>query len=187
MREAFFEAGFVVLGVVLAFAANEWREARENAQAAEQALEAVIEELEQNRDAVAGSLAYHEQLIALIGGEHPAGWEPSVRDFQRGFIAPAQLQRTAWSTAAVTGAVTHMRHEQVLALSRVYEAQAAYEQQTDAVGGLIYEEIYRRGVRSIPANYRNLESLLQTFRYRERVLLEVYDGAFEEIGVGNSD
>ncbi|MDY7091819.1 MAG: hypothetical protein SX243_02495 [Acidobacteriota bacterium] len=175
LQEALFEAGFVVLGVVLALAANEWRQSRADAAQAEAALATMVQELEGNRQLVADSLAYHEELLAMIQGEHEEGWEPSPRNFPRGFIYPAQLQQTAWSTANATGALTHMDYAVVVELSGVYQAQELYRWQSSSAGELVYEALFKEGIDAIAANYRNLGTVLSTFRYREQALLELYD------------
>ena len=184
VRSALFEALFVVLGVVLALGANEWRQARNDRALAEQALQSIREEMALNRAAVQEAVAYHGFLIdtlrTLVQRQAPP---PSARLFYRGFVDPAPVIATAWTTATNTDAVSHMAYEDVLVVSRVYDEQEAYEVQGRAAGDVIYEQLYARGTDGIAENYRNLLSVIYTFQYREAQLVAVYDSALAVLGV----
>ncbi|MDX1536962.1 hypothetical protein [Arsukibacterium sp.] len=177
---ALFEAAFVVLGVVLALAANEWRQNRADIAQANTALTEIVRELEANRQAVADSLEYHRGLVSRIMqvADDPA--QLSIRDFSRGFIFPAQVHHTAWSSAAEIGALSNMSYDSVLVLSRVYAQQESYQEQAKSVGQIIYTELYRGGTAAIIANSDNLITILQTFAYREQQLLKTYNTLLSE-------
>ena len=173
---ALFEAAFVVLGVILALAANEWRKNRADVVQANTALTEIVRELGANRQAVATALEYHSGLIQQITRQEA---DPpnklNLRDFSRGFIAPAQIHRTAWSSATEIGTLSNMPYESVLVLSRVYAQQENYQEQARSVAQIIYAELYRGGTSAIIANSDNLVNVLQTFAYREQQLLQAYD------------
>ncbi|HWL40485.1 MAG TPA: hypothetical protein VNO75_09620 [Gemmatimonadaceae bacterium] len=172
---ALFEAAFVVLGVVLALAANEWRQQRKDEHRVAVATRAINAELASNRTAVAAASAYHSRLLdSLRLGDSPS-WRPSVMLFSRGFVSPAQLSSTAWQTAGTTGVVEHMPYQTVLRLSRVYASQARYDHQAQSIGEVLYAELYRTGTEGVTGNYRNLRNLIGAFLYRERHLTAVYD------------
>jgi hypothetical protein len=177
---ALFEAAFVVLGVILALAANEWRQHRADIAQANTALTEIVRELEANRQAVANSLEYHRGLVSRIiqVADNPA--QLSIRDFSRGFIFPAQVHNTAWSSAAEIGALSNMSYDSVLVLSRVYAQQESYQEQAKSVGQIIYTELYRGGTSAIIANSDNLITVLQTFAYREQQLLQTYNTLLSE-------
>lgn len=181
---ALFEAVFVVLGVVLALAANEWRKSRADIAQANTALTEIVRELDANRQAVTAALDYHSGLIQKITQAANDSSKPGLRDFSRGFIAPAQIHRTAWSAATEIGALTSMPYDSVVALSRVYAQQENYQEQAKSVAQIIYAELYRSGAAAIIANSDNLVNVLQIFVYREQQLLETYDtllnGIFSE-------
>ncbi len=181
VRSALLEAAFVVLGVVLAFAANEWRESRADQAAARQAMETILDELESNRSSISEALEYHRGLLEMLFAEHEEGWAPRGEQFSRGFIAPAQLSRTAWASASETGALAKMDFEVVNLLSSAYAQQERYEAQVLSVGAIIYGELFRGGTEAIAANYRNLASLIATFSYREQQLLASYDRILGEL------
>tara|TARA_R100000687_G_scaffold82806_1_gene83382 strand:+ start:74893 stop:75450 length:558 start_codon:yes stop_codon:yes gene_type:complete len=165
----------VVLGVVLALAANEWRQNRAEAAEANTALTEIVRELGANRQAVATALEYHRGLVDRIVQVADTPAQLSLRDFSRGFISPAQVHRTAWSSAAEIGTLSNMSYESVLVLSRVYAQQENYQEQAKSVGQIIYSELYSGGTSAIIANSANLAGVLQTFTYREQQLLAAYD------------
>lgn len=123
------QAFFVVLGVVLALGANEWREQASHARHADRALESIQEELKANREAVSASLDYHLHLtdtlryfIPRADGTPPAQ-QADYRLFSRGYIGPATVLSTAWDVANTTNAVSYMDYDDVLLLSRTYASQ----------------------------------------------------------------
>jgi len=184
LKGALLEAFFVVLGVVLAFTANEWRSARHDAAQAELALQGIVEEIESNRAAVADSSAYHGRLMGTLRkfeAERPDE-VPPIQVFDKGFVSPAIPLSTAWDAATATNAVTHLDYDDVLLLSRIYSDQERYSQQGQMVGEVIYSRLFDEGREGIQRNYRNLHGIIGTFYYRENQLLKVYDKALEALG-----
>ncbi len=175
VRSALFEAGFVVLGVVLALGANEWRQDRADQVHARNALAAITEELVSNRDAAAASQAYHDGLMQLTFGGKPDGAPITPRDFPRGYVNPATLFDTAWTAARETGAFTNLDYATVLRLSRMYAQQDRYELQSRSVAQLLYSKLLEQGHEGVLDNAQNLGSLIATFAYRERELVAHYD------------
>jgi hypothetical protein len=189
-RPILLEAFFVVLGVVLALAANEWRQSIADRRSAARALESIREEIASNRQAVLASARYHIQLtdtlnaLRRLAASAPDSGVPSPRVFSQGFVSPAALLSTAWEAAAATDAVRHMDHDDVLVLARIYEQQRRYATQTDEIGGLIYRELFDRGTTGIVRNYANLSSIIAALWYRECGLLAGYDRALAELRDG---
>ncbi len=182
LRSALFESAFVVLGVTLALAANEWRESRMHRRQAEAAVASIVEELRANRAGVASSLAYHRSRLDTLYAHREGDWVPPLQLFSRGFISPAQLDQTAWTSASETGTLTHIPYAEVLRLSRVYAQQARYGDQARIVGEILYAELYEGGRESVLQNRRNLTGIIETFRYREGQLLETYDSVLAALG-----
>jgi hypothetical protein len=176
------EAFFVVLGVVLALAANEWREHLNQKQHAATALASIRNELASNRQAVVSALTYHLHLVdtlATFVGRSPqaqssASAYPDNRLFSRGYIAPATLLNTAWEAANATDALAHMDYDAVLLLSRIYEEQRTYEYQARQGGQLIYEKLFSEGHEGVRRNFANLSMTISSFWYRECELLQSY-------------
>ena len=186
------EAAFVVLGVVLALAANEWRQNAGHASQAENAMTTIYDEVVFNRSAVYESLGYHFQLTDTLvtfmrppNGEDGTSVFPDTRIFSRGFISPASLLTTAWKTANSTGAVSHMAYEKVLEFSRIYEQQEDYEYQSQQGGQLVYKKLFEDGYGGMIQNFSNLTTIIYTFIYKECELVGAYDELLS--GVENVD
>ncbi|HEX5727511.1 MAG TPA: hypothetical protein VFX98_18710 [Longimicrobiaceae bacterium] len=182
-RPILLESFFVVLGVVVALAANEVRQAVVQRREAATALASIREELATNRRAVLESASYHIRLNDTLftyvrsapGGASAPARVPDVRVFERGFINPAQLLSTAWNAASATEAVHHMQYADVLLLARIYEEQRDYQRQSEQVGSIIYGGIFNQGMGGVLRNYSNLSSIISSFWYRECQLLRSYD------------
>lgn len=175
LKSAFFEAFFVILGVGLALAANEWRQNVAIQKQADSALAGIVVELEANRAQVQASHDYHMGLVGLIQEKMRADEAPEVDDFSKGFIFPAQVADTAWDVAVQTGVVSNMDYATLLELSKMYGLQDQYLRQVDAVGGLIYGQMMVGGTQAIVDNHPNLLSIIYTFIYREKGLLAAYE------------
>lgn len=181
VKSALFEAGFVVLGVILALAANEWRQDRADHQQSRQAVASIHEELKANRAAIAESMEYHLGLMEMLRAEHEEGWVPEARQFPRGFIFPARVARTAFDSASETGALAKTDFATVVKLSGIYAHQDRYEFQVRSIGEVIYTEMFRGGARAIAENYRNLTGIIGTFIYRESEVLALYDETLADL------
>ncbi|MEM9664747.1 MAG: hypothetical protein AAF970_07435, partial [Bacteroidota bacterium] len=148
---------------------------------AETALVAIVGELQANREATDQALRYHQALLDSLLAYQQVGQAPSGRLFSRGYVAPAQVYETAWTSATETGVLADFEYARVLELSGVYARQEAYTQQALNTGQIIYEELYRGGGASIVANYRNLAFLIGAFVYREQQLVALYDQTLEAL------
>lgn len=189
---AFLEAALVVLGVVLAFAANEWRETKSQVEKAESAFSSIREELQVNRDLVQTSLSYHKHLydtLIVMIGENAARIQkgqkeqlPDVMVFQKGFVSPAHVMSTAWEAAKATDVLNHVEYSDLLLISRMYTEQDRYMQQTKLVGQVIYELLLIEGTHGVLAKYKNLLAVVSTFHYRETQLLKSYEETLQSLG-----
>jgi hypothetical protein len=167
LRSAFFEALFVVFGVALALAANEWRQSVKTQAMADGALESIVAELTANLDLVQTSTKYHQDEARMLQQKMAAGETAVPADFPRGFVNPAWVTSTAWEVAKTTGVVADMDYHTVLTLSETYDRLARYTKQAELVGPLIYEAIFKDGPQSIGERPMNLMTLVYTFIYRE--------------------
>lgn len=180
-RSILLEASFVVLGVVLALAANEWRQHAAQQQAARTARASIHDELLANRERVRSAVLYHamlnDTLHTLVARSAP---QPPAGLFARGFVHPAPTYATAWETAQATGIVAHLPYRDVLELASIYEQQRTYVRQAEQVGDLIYTRLFTSGYDGVLANYRHFTSILSTFIYRECGLLAAYERLLPE-------
>lgn len=119
------ESILIVLGIVLGFIVNEWREDLERAERADAAMGRIIEELSDNRAKVAAVLPYHrevaQRLRALLADPPMA---PMIDTFMGG-VAPngvgdLLLQDEAWKTASARDSLATVDFETVQAIAGVY-------------------------------------------------------------------
>ncbi len=180
LGSALFQGALVVLGVLLGFLITEWQADQSRKAEAGLALASIVEEITANRDAVIAARTYHADHIAIIDTAAEARTPLDIRDFPRGFIAPAQTSNAAWTSASETGALAYMPFERVLALSRIYSQQAAYQQQQATVSTVIYTELFEAGAEGIVRQSNGLRAFLATFLYREQQLEKAYAGALAD-------
>ena len=173
------EAFFVVLGVVLAFTANEFREHRNNKNRAQAAMESIIDELSANQQTVMAAIDYHSSLMDTLHkfyrayGNDPDRY-PSAGVFNQGFVNPASTVSRAWDTASTTGVVEHMTYDEVLLISQVYEKQKHYETQGVMAATEIYAFMFNKGLQEMVKNYSNLTTMIGSFAYTECDLVRTY-------------
>jgi hypothetical protein len=170
MKSGMFQAFLVVLGVVLAFAANEWREAQQKASRARVALQSIYEELAANEQAVNGALAYHRERLHLIAGRMEEQGKLELRDFPKGFMRPAQLSDAAWRSASEAGVFSDVSFAEILKLSAIYAAQERYESQASVSGEIIYRTLFEKGYGALIEDPRSLITLLNSTQYLETEL-----------------
>lgn len=180
MKDALFEATFVVLGVVLALAANEWREHALDKRAAARAHESIIEEIKLNQTAVQEAFDYHTGNLGEMTRRRQEGEEITIDVFSRGFLRSAQLSSVAWESASQTGALANMDYDTVLDLGRVYASQERYQAQSESTGAIIYRGIYEDGTLGILENAGGLANLISASAYNEEGLLKHYEAALVE-------
>ena len=130
------EAFFTVAAILLALAADDWRQRREERELARVALGNFVRELRANRAELASVAAYHDTLHAAFGAAAARTASTrlaSMREVHPGFrgVAPAMLLQSAWETAVATGALRHLDYRAVHALASVYAWQRKLERLND--------------------------------------------------------
>lgn len=173
------EAFFVVLGVLLALGANNWRDHHNNQLHAETALISIVEELHANHEAVNTAINYHSYLMDTLYkfmgryANQPDKF-PDADVFNKGFTNPAVPLSRAWEAANATGVIEYMPYDQVLLISQVYKSQEQYENQSHAIGQQIYGRMFNEGMGGILQNYKNMTQIIGTFAYNECGLAFAY-------------
>ncbi len=172
LRSAFLEAAFVVFGVVLALAANEWRQNVKAQGLADAALVTIVAELRSNQELVQASRLYHEESVTAIQVKLRSGEKVIAEDFPRGFINPAWTTDTAWGVAQETGVLADFEYETLLTLSATYDRLERYNKQSDLVGQLVYGKMFSSGMQGVVENPANLMTIIYTFIFREKQVEE---------------
>jgi hypothetical protein len=125
LPELLLEAAMIFFAVMLALAAEEWRESRDRLELADRALRSVVEEirLEELEGTGASNVERLEAANAVLA-ELEAGREQSGADVG---LEVALLSSAAWQSAQMSQAVQYLDFDVMRELSEVYEVQDLYE------------------------------------------------------------
>jgi hypothetical protein len=173
----------VVLGIVLALAANAWHDRRAHDEQARVVLQSIRAEVMTNRAALAGKLPYHDamhdSLAALIARTHAReipGGLAAISNW-RG-LQPTRLLDDAWQTARSTQVLQYLPYDVVLSLSRTYATQLRLSDIDRALFGAIYTPAFATGgVAAVAA----MSSYLQDVVATEQSLAATYDAEIKQL------
>lgn len=170
------ESLLIVLSILLALAMDSWREGRQNAARAEQALASFEAEIRRNKAVIETVMPYHLRLQKDLIRLRDEGAIRTFEDLQNieGFegFRPAILEETAWRTAVATGTLEHLDYETVQILSRLYTAQErviAHSDPTYLFGATSLAD------ENIPALVRGATFYLGDLTSGDRSLVEAYE------------
>lgn len=181
--EPVLQLALVVFGAALALGFEQLRDSRNERSRAEMAIESLRSELMTNRSEVQRAHEYHLSLADRFDQLHAGGAErPGWDDFPQGLLSPARVVSTAWQSALATGVASRIPYEDVLVLSRIYEAQSSYAKLSDALVASAYQDLMRLGPDGLLERYTNFTPLQRDFSGKESALLSDYDEALREIG-----
>lgn len=169
------EAGMIFLAVILALAAEEWREKRDRQELADRALTSVVEEVRSNLEELERSApANVERLEAAraVLEQMEAGEEPGDVDIG---LEVSLLSTAAWQSAQMSQAVHYFDLDAMRQLSEVYEIQEMYDRMqtgmVDGMGDLMRiaredpEAAVRQGMSGVGMLVGFQETLAETYRH----------------------
>jgi len=169
------EAGMIFLAVVLALAAEEWREKRDRQELADRAQSSVVEEIRSNLAELERTAPRNvERLEAAreVLRELEAGVEPGDADLG---LEVSLLSTAAWQSAQMSQAVHYFDLDAMRQLSEVYEIQEMYDRMqtgiVDGMGDLLRiaredpEAAVRQGVSGVSMLVGFHETLAETYRH----------------------
>lgn len=123
LPEILIEGLFVVFAILLALAADEWREDKQKAEIAERALQGIEAEMKANRVELESSrgpnLEVLERLVAEVEDGEPA------RSMNVQFEY-ALLSSAAWRTAQVTQATHYVDYNLIQQIAKLYDVQELF-------------------------------------------------------------
>jgi hypothetical protein len=154
--KAVFEIAIVAIGVLLALAVDEARQARENRELADQAISAMRAELVENRSRFIRKLDFLQRAYLVLDSE-PSRAGQLVADRRNQQITPS---KAAWVMTVETGALRLLPPAERNRFAMVYTSQETYY---DIVS---QEMAYWGGLAAFDANDRSPESV----RDRDRAL-----------------
>jgi hypothetical protein len=158
------ETFFVVLGVLLALAVDEWRENRRDQAVVSLALQNLREEIRANRPEVQRALAHHRDQQRRL--EETPGIGVALK--------PALVRNNAWQAAQTSQAAAHMDFSSVAACSKLEELQGNYQ---SLLAGVM-PSLYRLEDRP------SMPLVLQDLIWFEEKLLQAYDETERAIPAG---
>lgn len=140
-----FEAVLILIGLLGAFALNEWQDARTRAFRLETLMVAVRTELEANLQALAPAATYNVETAEDIWNKGNAG-VAFIPDgtYTRGIFQTPRLTSVAWTTAQNEAVLSDMPVEKVLLLASIYDMQQAYVSDVGALFNNMYAAILVR-------------------------------------------
>lgn len=174
LGEATFQAALIVLSLLLALAADEWRDRRARAERVEVALAAIRQELAANRVAAARAAAHHRQIVDTLRKLDAVPPERRLAAFPGNVINPAAVVSTAWQVAQLSGAVADMPLPLVLALARVYDAHDYYARTSQAMLQMIYTRVFAVGYGEVTKSSGNMAGIINDMSNWERGLTAGY-------------
>ena len=169
------QVALVLLGVLLALAADRWNANRERAQRAGLALAAIHRELLENQSRIERAMLHHRTMRDTLSKLVSASRLPDPQLYNSGMLNPALINSTAWESAKDSGILGELSYDLVLKLSRLYASQERYRSLGQALAEAFYVEIMRSGHESIARDrFANFLVLEQDFANREYLILEQY-------------
>ncbi len=135
------QVGLIALGVFLGLAGEQWREDRDNHQAAIETLQRFRAEVVTNRGEVLRVKEYHSERHAELVAYFAASAEekPNFPVRLAGGPRPPRFESTAWDLALATGTLSFIDAELASSLARLYAVQASANQ----LGAGLLESMYR--------------------------------------------
>lgn len=129
LPQVLIESALIVISILVALGLDEWRQKREDAETAQQALSNFISEVRQNQARVDDSAPFNKGLLDVLKRRYEGSGIDTVEEFviMVESYTPLVLQSTAWETALATGSLAKMEYNLVSALSLTYSLQNRYQ------------------------------------------------------------
>lgn len=180
LPELLLEAAMIFFAVMLALAAEEWRENRDRLELADRALRSVVEEVRSNLEELETTgVRNAERLEAarVVLAELEAGRDEGDADVG---LEVALLSSAAWQSAQMSQAVQYLDFDIMRDLSEVYEIQDLYERvQAGAVDNMT--EMMRTAEQDPVAAVRQGVISISVLTDLHGSLMEVYRDTLEKL------
>ena len=178
----------IVLGVMLALAANEWRENRQIERLKATSLQSIRQEIETNLALLSKAHEHHTATLAMLREalENEAEMTPEKAEVvvgrlhKRGGIyqMPSVLD-TAWESAKTAQVLSYFDYEQLLVLANVYKVQRSYNEFTRSIIQTINLVHF---MDTDAVRYLNgTQGSLNEVWYSDRRLMNAYEEALEAL------
>ena len=181
-----FESALIVVGIILGFIVNEWREDIQLEQKADLAMDRILQELELNREAVANVLPYHEQIAndlraLLVDPPQKPLMDTFLQDVATEGVGDLVLLDTAWQTANSRDSLAPFDFSAVQQLADTYDLAKTGPQTswTMIITFFADKEMYAPDQGGILL--RRMSFAYDTIVMQEKALLQRYDWVLKQI------
>lgn len=128
----------IVVGVLIGFMVNEWREDRNNQRIADGVLENIAAEMTFNHQQIVANFAYYDRIISQIDSlmsEDPGRVENMYGHQLSAWqgAQPPMLRSSAYQMALTTGIIKDFPIETATGLAEIYNVQSVVERLDDAI------------------------------------------------------
>ena len=180
LPELLLEAAMIFFAVMLALAAEEWREKRDRLELADRALRSVVEEMRSNLEELETTGVRNAERLDVANvvlGDLEEGRDPGDADIG---LEVSLLSSAAWHSAQMSQAVQYLDFDVMRKLSEAYEIQDLYERvQTAAVDNMT--EAMRTAQDDPAAAVRQGVISLTVLSDLRTSLADVYSNTLEEL------
>jgi len=133
LPEIALEGVFVVFAILLALAADQWQENRQNVEIAERALQGIETEMLANRVELLDSRGPNLELLGRLEAEVEDDAAASGLSVQFEY---SLLSSAAWQTAQVTQAIHHADYNLIQQIAKLYDLQDLF---TESQRGMVQQ------------------------------------------------
>lgn len=131
LPEILIEAASVVVAILLAFAVDEWREARSRQALAERARDFIVAEIRANRDELRGTFDANRKTLEIMGQQMEALAKSADGSVSTGMNL-SQLSAAAFDAAKATQAAQTLDFDWLVQVGRTYELQKQFQAAQDS-------------------------------------------------------
>jgi hypothetical protein len=136
LAEVIVQSIAVTVSILLALWVDQWKQRRAARELATESMANFATEIRQNEARVDDILLYHEGLRSILQSAEKSHAIRTQAEFQSSVgidgLRPPFLLTTAWQTATLTGALTHLDYETVRVLSLTYTLQDRFREDSRA-------------------------------------------------------
>jgi len=136
LAEVIVQSIAVTVSILLALWVDQWKQRRAARDLATESMSNFVTEIQQNEARVDDILLYHEALRSILQKAETSHSIHTQAEFQSSVgidgLRPPFLLQTAWQTATLTGALTHLDYETVRVLSLTYTLQDRFREDSRA-------------------------------------------------------
>ena len=187
LARGLYEAALILVGLLGAFALNQWQDARQRAARADAMIVAIRAELASNLELQEPASTYNTRIVGVLKQLRDSGQTFLPADqYRGGLFKRPKLTAAAWTSAQNGGILEELPVDTIVVLGRVYEAQRDYQDST----GALFEALYAAALTS--TDYRSdgiegvaqLAGVLSDFAGRGAGLVRDYRSALEYLDSG---